>query len=98
MSLRVCRSPASEILSEIHAAVQRRHLAVAVEHQRRPLLREETVLTDAPLAGLRPSRMIDLRVDVRIEAVFVGSCQIPGGRRLFLDEANLDDGFGRFKT
>ena len=45
---------------------------VAVEHQRRALLREQVALADAALGGLAPARVVDLRVDVGVEAVLLG--------------------------
>src|SRR5262245_56190647 len=61
--------PSSEILPQVHAGVQARDLVrVAVEHER--FLTTEH--TDAPLAGLGPARVIDLRIHVRVETVLVG--------------------------
>src|SRR5688572_2871030 len=54
------------VLLEIHAGVQGGHVVpIAVEWQRRP----PTELADATLGGLAPPRMIDGRIDVRVEAV-----------------------------
>src|SRR5437899_1125655 len=43
------------------------------------------------LASLAPAGMIDLRVDVGVEAVLVGRCHVPGGARLATGEADLHD-------
>ena len=40
---------------------------IAIEHERLAALE----FADAPLAGLGPARMIDLRVDIGVETVFV---------------------------
>src|SRR5579885_214229 len=59
----------SIIFVEIHAGVQRSHLiGVAVEHQRRALEQ----IADAALLLLGPARMVVVRVDVGVKAVFVG--------------------------
>src|SRR5690349_6717094 len=56
----------SVVLLQVHPGVERRDLiAVAVEHDGRPA--EE--LADTALARLRPARVIDGRVHVRVEAV-----------------------------
>ena len=43
-------------------------------------LGEEAVFADAALAGLRPARMVDLGIDVGVEAVFLRCRDIPGRR------------------
>src|SRR2546426_8869379 len=79
----------SKVLAQVHAGVEPRHLiSVAVEHQSWPAKK----LTQTALLGLAPPRMIDARVDVRVEAVFTGIRQIPGGWRLVLHELDLHDG------
>ncbi|ABA48737.1 hypothetical protein BURPS1710b_3740 [Burkholderia pseudomallei 1710b] len=84
----------SEVFLQIHPAIHRRDpIAIAVEHQRLALRREEAVLADAPLGRLAPARMVDVRVDVRIEAVFVRRIRVPARRRLPVDEADLHDRF-----
>src|SRR5262245_18596707 len=83
------------ILLLIHSPVEVRDLfAVTVEHQ--SLSPEE--FTDAPFRGLAPARMVDFRVHIGIETVFLRLHHIPRRRRLFLDEADLDDGFNAFET
>src|SRR5207342_2956767 len=65
-----------------------RHLiAIAIEHQR--LAAQE--LADAAFGRLAPARMVDRRVDVRIEAVFLRRRFLPGIERLLLREPDLDD-------
>src|ERR1700719_5236723 len=58
------------ILPKVHAVVQSCNLvAVTVEHQRLdPFAKKRSV--QASLRGLAPARMIHLRIDVGIEAVF----------------------------
>src|SRR5688572_1200125 len=78
----------SEVPAEVHSRVERGDLvSVAVEHQRLTL--EE--LADAAFASLAPSRVIDLRVHVGVEAVLVGSGDAPGSLGLVFPEADLDD-------
>src|SRR5262245_41699382 len=49
-----------EPLLQVHAGVQLPDLRlVAVEHQRRALLREQVALAEAALGGLAPARMVD---------------------------------------
>src|SRR5258706_4396210 len=71
-------------------------LGVTVEHQRRPnSLTEKRIprFADALLAGLAPSRMLDRRIDVRVEAVRLGPRLHPRAHGLFFDESDRDDGF-----
>src|SRR5579871_5086640 len=76
------------ILAKIHARVQSGHLiAVAVEFYGG----SHGELGDAPLLGLAPARVIDFRVHVGIKSVLVRSGQVPGGRRLFLNQADFHD-------
>src|SRR5208283_4017123 len=78
----------SEVLFQVHAGIQRRHLvAVAVVHQRGTL--EE--LSDAPLFGLAPAGMVHVGVHIGIEAVLVGRRLRPGRGRLFFHQPNLHD-------
>src|SRR5271157_6255414 len=85
----------SEILLQVHSAVQRRHLvAVAVEHQRGTL--EE--LADAALLRLAPARMVHIRVHVRVEPVFVRCCLRPGRDRLLIHQPDLYDRFDSLKA
>ncbi len=68
--------------------IQPRHLfGIAVEHQRRAAAQ----LADAALGGLRPARVVDLGVDVGVEAVFVRGDRAPQGGGLFGDQLDLDD-------
>src|ERR1051325_27672 len=65
---------ASEVFAEVHSRIHRGDLVgVSVEHQRGPL--EE--ITDAPLAGLAPPRMIHIRIYVRVKAIYVARLQLP---------------------
>src|SRR5262245_13665509 len=83
------------ISAQVHPGVQLRNLVrVTVERQRRPL--EE--LTDATLACLAPPGMVDIRIDVRVEAVLLSSLLLPGIDRLFVREANINDGFDSLET
>src|SRR5689334_19531213 len=64
-------------LLQVHAGIELADLGfIAVEHQCRPALGEQAgealAIADATLARLAPARMVDLRVHVRVEAVFAG--------------------------
>eukprot|EP01136_Pigoraptor_vietnamica_P026027 Opistho-1_new@80615 len=87
----VTQRPGSEQLAQVHAGVELPHLRfVAVEHLRLAAFGEQTaLLADAPLGGLTPAWMRDLRVDVGIEAVFLRRGHVPGGARLLVGEADL---------
>src|SRR5882724_3275548 len=94
-SLRAPRSRSLEALRQVHAGVEAGNLAgVAVEGQ--GLAAAE--LADAALLGLAPARVVDGRVDVRVKAVLAGRVPVPGGRRLLLDEGDLDDGFDALES
>src|ERR1700674_4868509 len=80
----------SEILFQVHAAVQTCYLIVAVEHQCRTLQK----FSQAPLLGLAPSGMIHIRIHVRVEAVLVRSHLIPRVPRLAVGEANPHNRLG----
>src|SRR3989304_8529039 len=98
---RTCRrcSPSLEELLQIHAGIQARDLAgVTVEHERLALGSEDTVLADAALGGLAPARMVDLRVDVRVETVLVRCGFFPGDSGLLFDEADAYDRLGALET
>src|SRR5712691_11244529 len=85
----------SVVPSEIESGVQRGDLiAVAVEHHR--FAPQE--LADAPLGVLAPPRMIDARVHVRVEAVFVRRLLLPRVERLPLDEAHFHDRLDVFEA
>src|SRR6516225_5245230 len=74
---------ASKALAQIHALVHRRdEIAVAVVHERLALGLEEAVLANAPLRGLAPARVIDVRIHVRVEPVLVRRVLVPARRRL----------------
>src|SRR5262249_34542165 len=78
-------------LLQIHPRVEGRNLiGIAVEHER--LAPAE--LADAPLGRLAPARMVDRRVHVRVEAVFLGSGLVPGRLRLLGGQADAHDGLG----
>ena len=72
-----------EILPQIHAAIQRRHLiGIAVEQQRRLAFDVENAAgADEALGGLRPARMIDVRVHVGVKPYSFGAdwFQVVGG-------------------
>src|SRR5262245_57319871 len=79
------------VASQIHTCVQGRDLiAVTVEHLRRDFRIEQTA-AEASLTRLAPARMIDLRVHVRVEAVFLRIRDIPGRFRLLVDEPDSDN-------
>src|SRR6188472_1110531 len=78
----------SEVLPEIHAGVERRDLVpVAVEHQRRPA----SQVGQASLAGLAPARVIDFRVDVRVEPILAGVRGLPRRAWLLVGKADAHD-------
>src|ERR1041384_463886 len=83
------RSPVpghSVVLLQIHPAIKLRDLiSVAVEHQSV----SKAEFADSPLARLTPSRMIYLRIDVRVETVFRWTRYVPRCRRLIFSHANL---------
>src|SRR6185437_2288056 len=90
----LCRSV---VAVQIHAAVQARHLGVAVEHQGRLALLEEAC-TDDPLGGLAPARMRYIGIDVGVEAVLVRRHDVPRVRRLSACEFDLDDGLAALEA
>src|ERR1041384_919206 len=76
----------SVVLLQIHPAIKLRDLiSVAVEHQSV----SQAEFADSPLARLTPSRMIYLRIDVRVETVFRWTRYVPRCRRLIFSHANL---------
>src|SRR5690606_526883 len=90
---RLVRAMAASVeLAQVHAGVELAHLRlVAVEHQRRAALGEQAaVLADAPLVGLAPARVRNLRIHVGIKAVLLRRRQVPRGAGHLLDEADLD--------
>lgn len=83
-----------EILFEVHAGVHAGDLVgVAVEHLGGDGVGKEAGV-DAALVRLRPAGMVDVWIDVGVEAVFVGGHLVPEGVRLLVDEVEFDDGFG----
>src|SRR3569833_762563 len=73
---------ASKVTPQVHVFVQvRDQIAVAVERQGGPPGAEEAPANVA-LGCLAPARMIHLRIDVRIEAIFVRRRLFPRGPRL----------------
>src|SRR4051795_12105828 len=78
----------SEVLAEVHPRVQRGDLVcIPVEHQ--SLTLEQ--LSDPPLTGLTPPGMIDLGIDVGVEAILVRCRNVPGGLWLVFRKADLHD-------
>src|SRR5690606_26441758 len=93
-STRPDRAPPSKMLAQVHARVQRGDLfGIAVEWQRLQAVAEqcESVAGDAAFGLLAPARMVDRRIDVRIEAVFVRRRRVPRRRRLAFDEFDAHD-------
>src|SRR3569832_2909547 len=65
----------SKIFLQVHTRVERGRLArIAVEHQ--GVAYKE--VTDAPLLGLAPARVIHLEIEVGVKAVFVRRRPRPG--------------------
>src|SRR5215207_3660355 len=80
---------------QIHTAVKLCDLiTVTIEHKRLAAKK----LADAALSGLGPTWMIDLRINVGVKAVLLRLHHIPRCWWLFLDEADLDNGFDAFGT
>src|ERR1700679_2126160 len=79
---------------QIHARVKRPESGIAFEHERLALKQ----LAQPPLLRLAPARMIDGRIDVRIEAVFLGRHLVPGGLRLPFREVNPDYRLDAFES
>src|ERR1700752_2651136 len=69
-------------------------LAVAIEHQRRPPLHEQSALADAPLGGLAPARV----VNVGIKTIFARVLYVPGAGRLLLGDVDSDDRLDAFEA
>src|SRR5208337_3155963 len=69
-------------------------LVVPIEHQGRPLQE----FTEAAFLGLAPARMVDVRIHVRIKAVFAGGGLLPGVQRLAAGEADADDRLGALES
>src|SRR5687768_1078295 len=82
----------SKISLQVEAGIQAGDLlGISVEGQRRAALHEEPAFADAALGLLAPARMIHLRIHVGIEAVFARVLDVPGARRLLLDQTDPDD-------
>src|ERR1051325_8401516 len=77
-----------KVFPQVHALIQRSDLVAVAIKRKRFALQE---FSDAPLGRLAAARVIDLGVDVGIEAVIRRSGLHPRGRRLLLAEANLHD-------
>src|SRR5690606_10933702 len=70
----------SVILDQVHAGVERCDLfGITIESQGLHPVAEkiEAVAGDASLRALAPARMADVRIDVRIEPVFLGRGLVP---------------------
>src|SRR5207244_3206409 len=67
---------------------------IAIEHQRWP----PAEVADAPLGRLAPAGVVDGRVHVRVEAVFVGCRLLPGRLRALGDEADPHDRLGALEA
>src|SRR5437879_6501170 len=63
-------------------------LRVSIERERGPL--EE--FADPPLLGLGPPRMVDFRIYISVEPVFIRCLLLPGVQRLLVGETDVDDG------
>src|SRR5262249_48499210 len=73
----------------VHPGVPLRDLVVPVKQQ--GWSSEE--LADAAFASLTPSRMIDVRVHVSKEPIFLRRLLLPGIDGLLIRESNIHDGF-----
>src|SRR5260370_29097460 len=85
----------SEVFTEVHASVALRYVVgVSIEGKRLAL----GELTQPSLAALAPAGMIHGRIHVGVKTVLRRIGNIPGGRRLFLHELDLDDGLDAFEA
>src|SRR5215472_11720198 len=82
--IRPRRNMRSVVLLQIHSGVERGDLGVTVEHRRL----SPAELSDPPLGGLTPARMVDVRVHVRVEAVLLRSGGVPGRLGLLVHETD----------
>src|SRR6516225_6126725 len=87
-------APCISVVSlQVHAGIERGDLlAIAVEDQGGPALPKQPV-ADAPFGGLAPTRMVDRRIDVGVEAILARVLACPRGLRLLLDELDANDRF-----
>src|SRR5439155_8293139 len=78
----------SVVPSQVYPSVHvRDFVRVSVEHERAATAE----LADPALARLRPPRMVDLGIDVRVEAILVRRGDIPRRRRFALHKCDLHD-------
>src|SRR5260370_6570624 len=85
----------SEVLTQVHASVELRYLVgVSIEGKRLAL----GELAQPSLAPLAPAGMIHGRIHVGVKPILRRIGNIPGGRRLFLHELDLDDGLDAFEA
>ncbi len=69
------------LFSAVHAVIKAGYLvAITVEHLRGRVFE---VPRQPNFPRLAPAGMIDLRIHVRIEAIFGGACDVPCRRRLY---------------
>src|SRR5690606_26256908 len=80
---------ASVITLQVHACIKRTDFLIPVEHEGLTLPGEQAVFPYAPLAGLRPTRMADIRIYIGVEAIFTGCGEIPGSPGLLASEADF---------
>src|SRR3982750_2496459 len=93
MPCKTLRHASKEFL-QIHPIVESRYFVpVAVEQK----CLSRFVFTDPAFARLRPSRMIDRRVHVRKEPIFVWGRKVPGRRGFTFRQRYLSDGFDAFE-
>src|SRR5690348_3695352 len=84
------------ILAQIHTGVEARDLvAVPIEHQ--SFVRLEP-FREAALAGLAPARVIDLGIDVGIEAVLLGRIEVPRSGWLVFDKTDFHQRFDALES
>src|SRR6516162_7246125 len=82
----------SEELAQIHIGIEARDLVgIAIEWQRRVALGEEPALANFAFGLLAPTRVIDFRIHVRVETIFVGVLFVPTGRRHFRNQPDPHD-------
>src|ERR1035437_1469280 len=83
--------PCLEILLQVHSVIERGYLfAVAIEHESAAALRVKR-LADAAFDLLGPAGMVDVRIDVGVEAILPGILVVPGSRRNPAEEAHGND-------
>src|SRR5688500_2912098 len=84
---------------QIHPLVKSSDLFfIAIEHERFLPPAQRAAFADYTFTGLRPARVIHLRVHVGVEPIFIRGHDLPGVARLLRDEVDLHNRFAAFET